>query len=91
MRAQHGTAFTLALPAELKGIHPTFHASLLKPFRGTPPLRPPPIVINEQEEYEVASIVAHRHKRKGVEYLVRWKGYGAESDTWQRASDLENA
>ena len=52
--AQHGTAFTLELLVELRGIHPTFHARLLKPF------------VDSQEEYEVAAIIAHRHMRGRV-------------------------
>ncbi len=43
------------------------------------------------EEYEVERIVAERASRKGKEFLVRWKGYDAEDDTWQSERDLRNA
>ena len=89
--AQRGTAYTLELPHELRGLHPSFHAGLLKPFVGEPPARPPPVHVQAQEEYEVAAIIGHRHKKGQIQYLVCWKGYGAESDTWQQASDLKNA
>ncbi|XP_011484643.1 chromodomain Y-like protein isoform X1 [Oryzias latipes] len=42
-----------------------------------------------QELYEVERILDRRRSRKGkVEYLVRWRGYGAESDTWEPESHL---
>ena len=70
------------MPLELAGIHRTFHAALLKPFVGTPPVALPPVIIDIQEEYEVEYIVKHRTYKTQLQYLVRWKGYGAESDTW---------
>ncbi|KAI0038334.1 hypothetical protein FA95DRAFT_1505820 [Auriscalpium vulgare] len=41
--------------------------------------------------YEVDAIVAWRRRARRVEYLVRWKGFGPEDDTWQSAADLRNA
>ncbi|XP_004572498.1 chromodomain Y-like protein isoform X1 [Maylandia zebra] len=42
-----------------------------------------------EELYEVERIVDRRRNRKGrVEYLVRWRGYGAEGDTWEPESHL---
>ena len=41
-------------------IFPTFHAGLLRPYHGTIPARPPPYLVEAQEEYEVAAILAHR-------------------------------
>ena len=75
----------------MKQLHPTFHASLLRPYSGTPPQAPPPVEIDGQLEYEVDQILQHRSYRGHTQYLVRWKGYKAEDDTWQDASDLENA
>jgi hypothetical protein len=36
------------------------------------------------KDYEVKAILHHRKNKKGgYEYKVRWKGYGAEDDTWE--------
>ncbi len=47
----------------------------------------------ESEEYEVDRIVAKRFdKRKKQDvWLVRWKNYGPQFDTWQTRRDLRNA
>ena len=43
------------------------------------------------EEWEVEKIL-NKRKIRGVEkYLVRWKGFTAEGDTWERKEDLKNA
>ena len=44
--------------------------------------------------FEVESILSHRRSARGggeVEYLVRWKGYGPEEDTWQTSADVVSA
>lgn len=42
-----------------------------------------------EEFYEVERIVDKRKNKKGkVEYLVRWRGYGSEGDTWEPESHL---
>ena len=42
------------------------------------------------KEWEVEKILIKR-KIRGVEkYLVWWKGFTAESDTWERKEDLEH-
>ena len=43
------------------------------------------------EEWEVEKIL-NKKKIRGVEkYLVRWKGFTAEGDTWERIENLKNA
>jgi len=35
--------------------------------------------------------ILNKRKIRGVEkYLVQWKGFTAESDTWEKREDLEN-
>ena len=49
-----------------------------------------PIKVEEVKEWEVKRIL-NKRKIRGVErYLVRWKGFIAESDMWKREEDLEN-
>ena len=56
--------YKLRLPKQWK-IHPVFHATLLSQYNKTPEhgpnfTEPPPIIENEEERYEVKSIIAHK-------------------------------
>ena len=43
------------------------------------------------EEFEVEAIIDKRQNRKGkTEYLVRWKGYDKQDDTWEPEQNLTN-
>ena len=47
--------------------------------------------VERVEEWEVEKIL-NKKKIKGVEkYLVQWKGFTAEGDTWERRKNLKNA
>ena len=72
-------------------VHPVFHVSLLKSYSGTPTAPPAPIVIDGEQEYIVDSIVTHRYSRRGLHYLVRWKGYDSSSDEWLPEAELKHA
>jgi len=39
---------------------------------------PLPMIINEEEEYEVEEVRKHRTQGRKTQYLVHWKGYGDE-------------
>jgi len=54
-------------------------------------LIPPPMIINEKEEYEIEEIRKHRKRRRGIQYLVHWKGYGDEHDQWIVETGLPHA
>jgi len=41
---------------------------------------PLPTIINEEEEYEVEEVRKHRKRRRGMQYLIYWKGYGDKHD-----------
>ncbi|KAK7159094.1 hypothetical protein R3I94_005435 [Phoxinus phoxinus] len=44
-----------------------------------------------EELYEVERVVGKRKNKKGkTEYLVRWRGYGFEGDTWEPESHLSS-
>jgi hypothetical protein len=90
--------YKLTLPPEIK-VHPTFHVSLLKPYyedtlrpERKQVLRPPPELVGDHLEYEVEGILKSRNtKRKGKEYLVKWRGYHEKEATWVEAKHMVNA
>lgn len=43
---------------------------------------------NEDEEYEVEKIVSQRTIKGRRQFLVRWKGYAEDADTWEQEKDL---
>jgi Chromo (CHRromatin Organisation MOdifier) domain len=84
-------AVQLKLPAQWS-IHPVFHTSLITPYTETPShgpnfTRPPPDLIDGEEEYEVEQIRAHRRWgcSKTLQYLIKWKGYPESDNTWENA------
>jgi hypothetical protein len=103
LRVVHPTALHLELPATYT-MHPVFHVSLLKRYVTslyTQPVPPAPEIDPDgTPSYEVECVLAHkqglwRGKPEWV-YLVKWTGYGAESNEWVpahqfHASDLINA
>ena len=84
----------LPKPLQDRGIHNAFHARLLRPahmMENDPrsPSPPPPILFDNQEpEYEVERVLAHRKRRKRIQYLVKWTGYPDTENSWVDASDL---
>ena len=49
-----------------------------------------PVEVEGVEEWEVEKIL-NKKKIRGVEkYLIRWKGFTAEEDTWERKENLKN-
>ena len=55
--------------------------------RKTPPK---PVVIKGKEEFEVEKILNKRVVRGKEKFLVQWKGYTAEGDTWESRENLKN-
>jgi len=45
-------------------------------------LAPLPMIINEEEEYEVEEVRKHRKQGRGIQYFIHWKGYRDEHDQW---------
>lgn len=92
------SSYTLKLP-ELMNIVPTFHASLLQPyvenddelFPSRTLAMPGPIVTEDgEEEYFVERIVDERKRGCGMQYLVRWVGYGPEHDLWRPGREMKD-
>ena len=86
--------YQLTLPTQWK-IHPVFHVDLLMPyketaFHGANYMRPPPDLINDEEEYEVEQILDSRTKGRTckVQYLVKWVGYRDSDNQWLDVEQL---
>lgn len=77
--------------AEGMKMHDVFHVSLLKEFRsdGTVIPPPPPQLVAGELAYEVEQVIDYDSKRK--RYLVKWQGYGHESNTWEPEKNLSHA
>ena len=52
---------------------------------------PPPIIINEEEKYEVEEVRKHRKQGWRTQFLVYWKGYRDEHNQWIVETGLPHA
>jgi hypothetical protein len=89
------SAYKLTLPLSMKGIHPVFHVSLLRKHapdtieaRRTP--KAEPVQVEGKEEWEVEAILDCRATRRQKEYLVCWKNFGPEENSWEPEANLTN-
>ena len=69
-------------------IHNVFHAVLLWPYieneiHGVKFPQSPPGLLEGEEVYEVESIIKHRWRGWGYQYLIKWKGYPISDATWE--------
>src|SRR6266853_1763552 len=87
--------YKLELPFQWT-IHPMFHTSLLTPYvktmeHGENFLRPPPNLINNDEQYEVKTICSHRchRRRKQLQYLIKWTGYLESNNMWEPVKNIQ--
>jgi hypothetical protein len=88
-------AYQLQLPRSMR-IHPVFHVSLLEPFRpndipGRVQDPPPPVVVDDHEEFEAQEVLDSRTRRGKLQYLVHWKDWPVSERTWEPAEHLANA
>ena len=53
--------------------------------KGANYLRPPPELVDGEEEFEVENILGHRYfgRRRNLQYLIKWKGYPTADNTWE--------
>ena len=87
-------AVKLQLPTLMR-IHPVVNVSRIvrykKQVEGQRKEEGKPIEVEGVKEWEIEKIL-NKRKIRGVEkYLVRWKGFIVEYDTWEKKEDLGNA
>jgi len=87
-------AVELQLPPTVH-IHPVVNVSKLQLYKlqveGQRVTKPALVMVEGEEEYEVEKILNRRRIRGKDKFLVCWKGYTAEADTWEDRGNLKNA
>jgi len=86
-------AVKLQLPSSMR-IHPVINVSQIVRYKeqvkGQKKEEGKPVEVEGVEEWEVKKIL-NKKKTRGVEkYSIRWKGFTAEGDTWERRENLKN-
>jgi transposase InsO family protein len=87
-------AYRLQLPPSMSRLHPVFPVIKLLPKpideiegrRTLPP--PPPVIVHGEDQYEVEAIMDSRLRWGKLEFLVSWKGYGYEENSWTPETDV---
>jgi hypothetical protein len=81
--------YRVEIPRHWK-IHNVFHANLITPYKETelhgPSFsRPPPTLIEGEEEFEVEKIIDMKQMGRGrkTHYLIKWKGYPTSDNSWE--------
>jgi len=86
-------AIELDLPSTVK-IHLVVNVSRVCRYKdqveGQKKERPAPVIIKGEEEYKVEKILNKKNFRGKDQYLVWWKGYMAEENTWEPRENLGN-
>jgi len=89
------SAYRLKLPHGLRQLHPVFNivklsAALDNPIPGRKPQAlPPPIVVNREPEWEVEEVLDSRWHWRRFQFLIKWKGFSREHNSWEVASDVK--
>jgi len=87
-------AVKLRLPISMR-IHPVVNVSRIVQYKKQVERQKKeegkPMEIEGVKEWEIEKILNKRKIRGVDKYLVQWKGFIAEHDTWERKEDLGNA
>jgi len=87
-------AYHLRLPHWIKQLHPVFNVVKLTPALDDPITghktedHPLPIVVDREAEWEVEEILDSRWHWSRFQYLIKWKGYGCEHNSWESTSEV---
>jgi len=88
-------AYRLKLPHGLRQLHPVFNVvklsaapeDLIQGRKPRPP--PPPVVVDEEPEWEVEEVLDSCWHRRRFQFLIKWKGFSREHNSWEVASDVK--
>jgi hypothetical protein len=85
-------AIKLKLPPRLR-IHPVVNVSNVRPFiepiiPGQTSTPPDPVSIIGEDVYEVEEVLNSKLLRGKLHYLVKWKGFTAEHNSWEPEGNL---
>ena len=87
-------AVKLRLPSSMR-IHPVVNVSWIVRYKeqveGQKKEEGKPVEVEGVEEWEVEKILNKKKIRGAEKYLVWWKGFMAEGDTWEKIENLKNA
>jgi Reverse transcriptase (RNA-dependent DNA polymerase)/RNase H-like domain found in reverse transcriptase/Integrase zinc binding domain/Chromo (CHRromatin Organisation MOdifier) domain len=89
-------AYRLRLPAAMSRLHPVFNVVKLRKAPEDPifgrrtTVPPPPVLVDDDgnEEYEIEEVLDSRVYRRKLQFLVHWKGYGYEDNSWVNDQDI---
>jgi len=76
-------------------LYPVFNVVKLSaapddPIPGRKPRAPPPpVVIDGEPEWEVEEVLDSRWHRRRFQFLIKWKGFSREHNSWEVASDVK--
>jgi hypothetical protein len=81
--------YRLRLPPSKSRIHPVFNVVKLTPapddliagWHTAPP--PPPEIVDGEEEWVVEEILDSKMMNRKLRYLVKWKDFGIEHNSWE--------
>jgi len=79
----------------MRQLHPVFNVVKLFAAPEDPILGrklqalPPPIIVNREKEWEVEEILNSRWHQRRFQFLVKWKGFSREHNSWEVASDVK--
>ena len=78
MSRLHPVFLVIKLTLALEDPIPGRHAS--------PP--PPPVLLDGKEHFEVEQVLDSRMRRGQLQFLIKWKGYGYEENSWENKGDV---
>ncbi len=89
-------AYKLKLGDSVGRIHPVFHVSLLEPCSPSTRVSGEESgtqleVENEEQEWTVEDIRDSRLRSLELQYLIKWKGFPDEENSWEPVAHLGNS